>query len=151
MKPKPLKDLKKTIQENDTENKEIVPDLIIIDDRPFSPETLKKVKKGLKDSEEGKIKIRNIKRVEKTYKIAWSRYEQLKTEQDNKCFICLAPPKSKALCIDHNHKTGEVRGLLCFRCNKFLVGCLERMHKKPREVLVRLNEYFNKYRMKNDL
>ena len=37
-----------------------------------------------------------------------------------RCAICLAPPPSafeKAHALDHDHRTGAVRGLLCRRCN----------------------------------
>jgi hypothetical protein len=36
-----------------------------------------------------------------------------------KCQICgrSSNPKKK-LCIDHNHRTGEIRGVLCDRCNR---------------------------------
>ena len=34
------------------------------------------------------------------------------------CEIC---GSTERLCIDHDHKTGEVRGLLCNRCN-FALG-----------------------------
>lgn len=41
--------------------------------------------------------------------------------QDGRCYIC----DSKArLCVDHNHDTGEVRKLLCDRCNTQL-GIIE--------------------------
>lgn len=36
------------------------------------------------------------------------------------CPICLMPPKSRRLDIDHDHKTGEIRGLLTHRCNRGL-------------------------------
>lgn len=50
--------------------------------------------------------------------------EELIAKHGDKCAIC---NKARAefknnLSIDHNHKTGKIRGLLCFRCNKFLVG-----------------------------
>ena len=44
-------------------------------------------------------------------------YNNLKEQQDGKCKICKC---SKSLVIDHDHKTGKVRSLLCHRCNSGL-------------------------------
>jgi len=51
-----------------------------------------------------------------------------------------APTKklSKA-CVDHDHKTGEVRGFLCFNCNKIL-GFV----KDSPELLEQLAEYLRR-------
>jgi hypothetical protein len=42
--------------------------------------------------------------------------------QDGACSICGVIPgaKDNRLCIDHNHVTGKVRGLLCHNCNSAL-------------------------------
>jgi hypothetical protein len=42
--------------------------------------------------------------------------------QYGKCAICGKDESSfkRKLAVDHNHKTGIVRGLLCFKCNKGL-------------------------------
>lgn len=50
-------------------------------------------------------------------------YEELKREQNNCCAICRLPEnqsggKHNKLLVDHNHKTGRIRGLLCDRCNR---------------------------------
>jgi hypothetical protein len=38
--------------------------------------------------------------------------------QDNRCKICgTTDPGSRGWAIDHNHETGKIRGVLCFRCN----------------------------------
>lgn len=47
-------------------------------------------------------------------------YERLCERYGEVCWICGTPPKSRRLHIDHDHKTGKVRGLLCFRCNNAL-------------------------------
>lgn len=42
--------------------------------------------------------------------------------QDGGCAICGRPPKNQRLSVDHDHKTGLVRGLLCWTCNHRVLG-----------------------------
>lgn len=60
--------------------------------------------------------------IEKTYGITGADYEKLLEAQGGKCAICRARPRSKRLAVDHDHKSGAVRGLLCSRCNHDLLG-----------------------------
>jgi hypothetical protein len=55
--------------------------------------------------------------VEKTYELTGEEYRALLERQGGVCAICKGRPQSKRLAVDHDHKTGEVRGLLCSRCN----------------------------------
>lgn len=52
------------------------------------------------------------------------QYDALSVEQDHSCHVCGWMPKDQAtrrhLEIDHCHDSGEVRSLLCGRCNKML-------------------------------
>jgi hypothetical protein len=58
----------------------------------------------------------------KRYKISVEDYRALFKSFENKCGICGNPEtaKGKILSVDHDHKTGRVRGLLCGKCNKGL-------------------------------
>jgi hypothetical protein len=49
------------------------------------------------------------------------RYAIMLADQGGGCAICGATPKSRRLNVDHDHKTGAVRGLLCHACNRFLL------------------------------
>lgn len=57
-----------------------------------------------------------------------SEFEHLLVRQNGCCAICRKPEtavdarsgKVRRLAIDHDHETGKVRGLLCFRCNTVL-------------------------------
>lgn len=61
----------------------------------------------------------------KLYGIGVEDYESLYRFQAGKCSICeRRPTKERRLVVDHDHATGEVRGLLCGRCNLAL-GALE--------------------------
>lgn len=60
--------------------------------------------------------------IAKTYGITGDDYATLFAAQGGRCAICRARPKSKRLAVDHDHKTGAVRGLLCSRCNHDLMG-----------------------------
>lgn len=46
-----------------------------------------------------------------------TEYDSLLKKQNGVCAICGKPPKKTRLAVDHDHKTGRVRGLLCFFCN----------------------------------
>lgn len=71
-----------------------------------------------KSLRQSQIKIR--------YGLSLFDYNKRLEEQFNSCEICKkdASEFTKPLYIDHNHKTGKVRGLLCAKCNT-AVGTLE--------------------------
>lgn len=51
------------------------------------------------------------------YGVTEAHYKELVASQDGKCAICCTEPESRQLHIDHDHKSGKVRGLLCHKCN----------------------------------
>ena len=55
--------------------------------------------------------------IKRKYGLLEQQYIKIISEQHEKCAICGNLPNGKRLGIDHNHKTGEVRGLLCDDCN----------------------------------
>jgi hypothetical protein len=55
----------------------------------------------------------------KKYGITPDDFDTLLLIQDNVCAIC--SNRRKSMCVDHDHSTGEVRGILCRSCN-VLVG-----------------------------
>lgn len=62
------------------------------------------------------------------YGITIEEYERLAELQDNLCAICGCPEtrknphtgQARHLSVDHDHKTGKVRALLCSPCNSAL-------------------------------
>lgn len=58
------------------------------------------------------------------YGITEEQYEQLLEAQDRCCAVCKKHESSfpVRLAVDHNHRTGEIRGALCNYCNHRLVG-----------------------------
>ena len=57
------------------------------------------------------------------YGISLDQYDKMFQEQNGVCAICGKKETSinqygvKRLAVDHDHKTGKIRGLLCFKCN----------------------------------
>lgn len=63
---------------------------------------------------------------QRKYGITIEEYEVILKTQDGHCLFCSANRSStgKRLAVDHNHKTGKIRGLLCFKHNT-VIGALE--------------------------
>ena len=62
----------------------------------------------------------------RTYLINQSIYEHLLLMQEGHCALCPATEsgrkEDKHLIVDHDHETGDVRGLVCHHCNIMLGG-----------------------------
>jgi Recombination endonuclease VII len=54
------------------------------------------------------------------YGLSAEDVEQMLMRQGGVCAICRKPPARP--CIDHDHRTGIVRGVLCHRCNIFMAA-----------------------------
>lgn len=57
------------------------------------------------------------------YRITWNDFQVILKRQDSKCAICRTERgngRGHRLHVDHDHKTGFIRGLLCNRCNSTL-------------------------------
>ena len=67
-------------------------------------------------------------------------FEQMLSDQDGRCALCLTNNGNRRLHVDHNHETGKVRGLLCLRCNT----ALERVENIP-DWLAQAATYLNQY------
>jgi len=72
--------------------------------------------------------------VKKTYGITFKELEKRIKNQNSRCPICKRDFKDLSESgrsndryprIDHNHKTGEIRGILCDLCNRMLLGSID--------------------------
>lgn len=61
-------------------------------------------------------------RLESTYGIDAAEYKRIFALQGGRCAVCRNKPASIRFAVDHDHVTGEVRGILCKRCNHDLLG-----------------------------
>ena len=63
-----------------------------------------------------KERARNIQLLNR-YSISLEEYRYVLAQQGGGCYVCGRPPKTRALHVDHNHKTGVVRAIVCWACN----------------------------------
>lgn len=77
----------------------------------------------------------NLKRL---YGISAEEYNTFYREQGGVCAVCKqesdATGKNSTLQVDHDHKSGKVRGLLCYRCN-LAMGVLAEDEKRIYQIL----------------
>lgn len=53
----------------------------------------------------------------KHYGTTQERIDKLLKNQNNRCAICHVSFETKTACVDHDHGSGLVRGMLCKKCN----------------------------------
>lgn len=81
-------------------------------------------------------KLKDLRSRYKTkYGITLEQLEQLRKSNNYRCWIC--NKEDKRLIVDHDHKTGKVRGILCDICNRH-IGYFENMDFK------KMQQYLNK-------
>lgn len=78
--------------------------------------------------------------VSRKYNVSIADLLIMYSKQKNCCKICGNKFPYKNLCVDHNHKTGEIRGLLCSNCNSGLG-----MFKDSIAYLLKAVGYLNDY------
>jgi hypothetical protein len=79
------------------------------------------------------------------YGLTWEQFNAMLVACDNKCQGCdtvfVERSQRHGACVDHDHRTGQIRGLLCHRCNRS-VGML----KDDPALLRRLADYLERSR-----
>lgn len=92
-----------------------------------------------------------LKKINKNFGI--HEYNKMLKDQKEICYICHQPEKRiqhgkiQALSVDHNHKTGEIRKLLCSNCNRG-IGFLKddpQLLRKAADYLEKYNTYLEEY------
>lgn len=103
---------------------------------PRSPRCASHYRQSVKASKAGTRE----RRVQKIYGLKPGQYGEIYLYQGGACAICRrATGATRALSVDHDHKTGFVRGLLCRPCND-LLGHI----RDDRETAVRIARYLTR-------
>jgi len=90
--------------------------------RYYSPCKACREKRRKQYRKENPLKIKNL-LLKRDWNITLEEYHEKVIQQKGVCAICGKPEKStyrgkpRCLAVDHNHQTGELRGLLCNDCN----------------------------------
>lgn len=70
------------------------------------------------------------------YGITLKQYDEMLEQQNEVCAICgEVNLNGKLLCVDHDHQTGKVRGLLCDSCNHVLGMGKENVDRLAKAIL----------------
>lgn len=77
----------------------------------------------INNSERAKALYRSS-RLKRVFGLTTEQYDELLLKQEGKCAVCQRHESefNRRLAIDHCHKTGYIRGLLCNFCNRRLIG-----------------------------
>ena len=79
-------------------------------------------------------------RLKEQYGLTKEQYQQMLSKQNNKCEICQTSLTEKNTHVDHCHKTGAVRSLLCSRCNQG-IGLFDEDLERLNRVIAYIKEH----------
>lgn len=92
--------------------------------RAKNKERIKKRMRAYRARPENKERVKEMSRVDKlkrNFGLTLQEVDTMITAQNGLCFICGKVPKGKMahthLQVDHCHKTGKLRAMLCINCN----------------------------------
>lgn len=96
------------------------------------------------ESKKRRLEKKRQNRLKYQYNITIEDYNKMYIEQEGKCYTCQKHQNDLKfkLVVDHCHKTGKVRGLLCDTCNSG-IGFL----KEDIDTILRVIQYLKKNRM----
>ena len=88
--------------------------------------------KASSDYKQRRVEAAYARKLKAQYNLTVEAYQERLAAQGGVCLICQRPPEdevfnNKRLCVDHDHETGKVRGLLCNSCN----AAIGRMRDDP--------------------
>ena len=93
-----------------------------------------------------KERVKSLKRQSallRNYGITTEDYDRILQSQAGNCATCgrtdSGRPKNPRLVVDHNHKTGKVRGLLCSLCN-VAIGMIQESPERLERIKTYLTE-----------
>lgn len=116
--------------------------------KAYTQENIEKVRKYKNDyyyaNREKCIEKDRKNYLKRKYNVTVEWFEEQLDRQNGKCMICGTTEgggKSSTLHVDHNHETGQIRGLLCQPCNTGLG-----LFKENTELLEKAIHYVNKFK-----
>lgn len=80
-----------------------------------------------KSKRKDKTAVENRRKNLRVYGLTMDSYQQKLINQNNKCAVCHRDQSEfrYRFAVDHNHSTGQIRGLLCAHCNGVIVRIVE--------------------------
>ena len=85
--------------------------------RELHPETVQASKKAWNQKNPEKVRLHSARARWRRMGLDPDEVELLIEAHDGRCDICGVQPDIGKLCVDHDHVSGDLRGLLCSMCN----------------------------------